>query len=313
MPEKQNPEFGRKIFFLNPSYKIKNHIISELREQEYEVYEIENFKFAKNILRHNPDSILFVDTDSQMVINAWIAFMKTFEDETILKTIKLGILSERIDQDYANLIFELCNIEAGITSLSGDLNKVLDIIKGILEMLGAKGRRNYVRYSCVNDKNVQMFWTHDNKMHQFKILDISSVTIAVRVPNTLSAPLHVSFTLDNAQIVLGTRVIPLRLVTYLIKDTPTGKIAILLYHQNTSTTLKTTIKEFISQSLQKQIISAINSEAKDSTDYIMLAKQLYLTRELEEKKGHKEKTDKEKSNDETEVQEESSGKEDTDE
>ncbi len=284
MPESHAPEFGRKIFFLNPSYKIKHHVITELREQEYEVYEIDNYKYSKNILRHNPESILFVNTDSTMVLTTWLAFLKTFADDDRLKTTKIGILSERIDQDKAQLFFDSLDIEAGITSLSGDLTKVLDVIKGILDMLGAKGRRNYVRYSCVNDKSVQMFWTYSDKMHQFKVLDLSSVTLAVRIPSTLPVQLHVSYILDNAQVVLGTRVISMRLITYLLKDSPHGKIAIFLYDRSTAPALKTAIKGFISQSLQKQLISAINNETEDSTDYLSLAKQDSLISEL---KGNK--------------------------
>ncbi|MBR1912961.1 MAG: hypothetical protein IJ828_11485 [Treponema sp.] len=311
MAENTNPEFGRKIFFLNPSYKIKHHVITELREQEYEVYEIENYKYAKNILRHNPESILFVNTDSTMVLTTWLSFLKTFADDDRLKTTKIGILSERIDQDKAQLFFDSLDIDAGITSLSGDLTKVLDVIKGILDMLGAKGRRNYVRYSCVNDKSVQMFWTYSDKMHQFKVLDLSSVTLAVRIPSTLPVQLHVSYILDNAQVVLGTRVISMRLITYLLKDSPHGKIAIFLYDRSTSATLKTTIKEFISQSLQKQLIMAINSEAEDSTDYIALAKQDLQILELEEKKKNSKSKDTSKT--ETEAKSDSEKKETTEE
>lgn len=292
MSESQNPEFGRKIFFLNPSYKIRNHIITELRENEYEVYEIESYKYAKNILRHNPDSILLLNTDSQLNLPAWVAFIRTFSEDKLLKNIKIGLLSERIEQENADLIFDAADIEAGITSISGDLTKVLEIIKSILDMHGAKGRRNYVRYSCVNDKTAQMFWSCNDKMHQFKILDISSATLAARIPSTLSAQLTEGFVLYDAQIVLGTRVISMNLETYLFKETPHGKIVIFLYDSKTTpANLKTMIKIFISQSLQKHIISAINNEAEDTADYITMAKQDSLSRALEEVKTHK-KTEK---------------------
>lgn len=295
MSDTQNSVFGRKVFFLNPSYKIKNHVIKELRELEYEVYEINNHKYAKNILKHNPDSILFVNTDSQMVLTTWLAFIKSIDENKILKTTKIGILSERISQDDANLIFDMFNIEAGITSLNGDLTKVLDVIKGILDMLDAKGRRKYVRCSCINDKNVQLFWTFNGKMHQFKILDLSSVTVAVRFPNTLNH-LATGQLINDAQVVIGTRVIALNLSVYIIKETPNGQVAILLYDEKTSPTLKTKIKEFIAQTLQTQLISCINGEPEDTTDYLFLAKQdqHMLELEIERKKAKKSLDEKHK-------------------
>ncbi len=307
MSESQNPEFGRKIFFLNPSYKIRNHIITELRESEYEVYEIENYKFAKNILRHNPNSILLVNTDSQMFLTTWITFIKSFEQDKLLKTTKVGILSERIEKENADMIFELLDIDAGITSLSGDLTKTVNVIKGILDMLGAKGRRKYVRYSCANDKSTQMFWTANEKMHQFKILDLSSVTLAVRIPSTFTAHLEEGFILYDAQVVLGKRVISLNLVTYLLKDTPNGQAVIFLYESNTSAAIKTAIKNFISESLHKQLVSAINNEAEDSTDYLAIAKQDFMTLELESRKDNK-KSEKTAAKDKAEDKEEAENK-----
>ena len=294
MPETQNPDFGRKVFFLNPSYKTRKYIVSELRIQEYEVYEIDNYKTAKNILRHNPHSILFINSDSQMVLGAWVAFIKSFSDDAILKTIKTGILSERIDEQNAKMIFDMVDIEAGITSLSGEIEKVLEVIKSLLDMHGAKGRRRYVRCSCTGDKAAQLFWTQ-NIMHQFKILDISSVTLAVRIPNTLNFTLKEGHELTNTQVVLGKRVLTHNLTVYIIKDTPAGHIAILTYDSGTALSFKALIREFIAQTLHNKIIASINNEPEDTVDYTMLAKQDNIMLEFNKTRENSSKASEKKS------------------
>ena len=84
--------YGRKISFLNPAYAIKKDIISSLRKKEYEVYIIESFRDAKNLLRKNPDSVLFINIDAQLSIGAWFNFLRSFDKEESLKTIQATVI-----------------------------------------------------------------------------------------------------------------------------------------------------------------------------------------------------------------------------
>ena len=61
-----NPVTGRKVYFLNPTYTLRDHIISALWDSEYEVYIIEDYQYVKNVLRKNPNSILYINIDVQL-------------------------------------------------------------------------------------------------------------------------------------------------------------------------------------------------------------------------------------------------------
>ena len=78
---------GRKIFFLNLSTDVKERIISVLREEEYEVYFLDNYRYAKNALREYPDSIFFlqIDDHSQNELDTiqWFNFLNSFIKEPL--------------------------------------------------------------------------------------------------------------------------------------------------------------------------------------------------------------------------------------
>ena len=47
---------GRKIFFVNPSSKISNHVLLDLRDNEYEAYCIDDFRHVKYALQNSARS-----------------------------------------------------------------------------------------------------------------------------------------------------------------------------------------------------------------------------------------------------------------
>ena len=284
MPEQmKNPEFGRKVFFLGPSYTTKMTIIDNLRSMEYEVYTIDNYRIAKNILRHNKDAILFLNTDNMFPIPVWVAFLQSFVIDPVLKTILIGILSERIKEADAQMIFSKLELCAGVTAIGGDLSKVTEVIKGVLDYNGAKGRRQYVRASCFNDPNCMAYWNFNGKMHRLKILDISSVTVAVKIPPTLRGILRPGIKLPNATLILGKKYLVLNLNSYIIKENPDGEVAIFLYDGDVAPAIKKEIQNYIFDSLQQQMMFSINNEPEDREDYIHYAEQdRTLNREVQQ-------------------------------
>ena len=40
----ENPPFGRKVFFLNPTFSVLRQVIKILRESEYEIYTIDDYQ-----------------------------------------------------------------------------------------------------------------------------------------------------------------------------------------------------------------------------------------------------------------------------
>lgn len=262
--------FGRKIFFLNPAYSVRNEVITELQNEEYEIYIIESYRDAKNLLRLNENAILFINVDAQLAMNSWYNFIRTFEKEDVLSSIYIGIISERIRPADRELFLTTAQIPAGITMLDTDMKFITESILGVLKEANAKGRRQYVRANLSHDKEASLFWNHGTKMHQLKLLDISSVGMSVKVPPALAQIVGKNFILRDVTLRLGSKQIVIEAVVFAVKEIPDGIMWVLLLLPNTSTKTRSIIRQYISETFQKIMMTVINNARPDDTAYDIL-------------------------------------------
>ena len=75
---RENPIYGRKIFFCNPSLFIEHFIVESLRKDDYEVYVLNDYSLAKPLLMLYPDSMCYFDIDSELSFSTWFNFLKSF-------------------------------------------------------------------------------------------------------------------------------------------------------------------------------------------------------------------------------------------
>lgn len=263
--------FGRKIFFLNPAYSVKKDVITRLQTQEYEVYTIESYREAKPLLRKNPDSVLFINTDAQLAIPAWFNFIRTFDREDVLSTIKIAVISERIKQSDINIFNKFAHLACEIIEFNEGIEGVTQQVEKVLLDLNAKGKRQYVRANLSYDKDASLFWNHGSKMHQLKLLDISSVGMAVRCPQILENQIIAkNFLLSDVTMRLGTKQVVIEAVIYGIKQTQEGTMWILLLLPSTAPSIKDEIRAYVSKTIEEKMFTSINGERKDDEDYALL-------------------------------------------
>ena len=271
---------GRKVFFLNPSYSM-NPGIAALRGQGYEVYAIDNYRDAKNILSRNPESICIITIDSQMAPACWGAFVSTFRANKMLENTIVGIFSERYRKDMILPFFDQIELKGGIM-VYDDENSMEDIFKTVVQMLeryGAKGRRQYVRASCTADRTAMLYWTESNNcMHQMKLLDISAAAVAVRLPATMAGKVQPRQVLHMITLVLGLRQYTTDVSILAIKQLPTSTVAIMTFNGPQSPKMAKGIQEYIFSSLQKQLLASINGMHPDQEDYRVMAEQQKLAK-----------------------------------
>lgn len=265
------PPLGRKVFFVNPSFKVQSKIVAALRENEYEVYVIRRWRDVKNYMTKNPNSICLISVDGQMSVQAWMAMCKNFSKDKILSTTICGFLTENALKSSARLAYS-GKLAAGYNSTAGDEEQILRVLKGILDVHGAKGRRQYVRCSCFRENAFVYLTVADAggnpSMFQMKIVDISTATVAVEVPNIFKGKFRQNLWIQNAVIVLNGRQVDTALQVFLIKQTPKGnEIAILSYYSAMPRESKTCIRHFVFDTLQKEMERSINGMPEDRTDY----------------------------------------------
>ena len=167
------PAFGRKVFFLNPSFSVRTHIITLLRVLEYEVYTISDYRRVKCYLRVHHDAVLFINTESQLHIPAWQNLIKSIKQDSVFNSTIIGVVNEHLSPTELKLLTEDPNITGGVFHLEGQFKAILPTIERKLNDLGAKGRRQYVRTICMNDTSARFLWIQDGKLFTAQIVDIS--------------------------------------------------------------------------------------------------------------------------------------------
>lgn len=278
----ENPAFGRKVFFLNPTYAIQKVVIGQLKEEEYEVYVLQDYRYVKNILRHYPDSICFINVDEQLSVEGWIRFINSFNKDEILKTIYLGVTTERLPKAERDQFLYKVKIPAGMISLNKQILEVAATIKSILELCGAKGRRQYIRAQCSKDNTSYVSWTKDRSTFQFKLQDISSVGAAIVIPEKYFDLFKQNDLLRDLVIVLGSKSVKSNAVVFAIKDNSEKKTktGVLFYTQGISHTSKDLIREYVFRTLDSSVFASAAGEPFDAFDY---------EKETEEEKEQKKK------------------------
>lgn len=262
-----NPIYGRKVFFLNPPYSIKKVVLGRLQEMEYEVYSIDDYRDAKNILRHYNDSICFINIDDQLTPDEWLNFISSCSTDDSLKSIFFGVMSEHPRKADKDMFMLKAAIPAGFISVSGKLDDITDTLKGILEINGAKGRRQYVRAQCVKDNSAMMYYTVDNKMYQLKLIDISSVGVAALLPPQFNNLVQPNSVLRNVTFSFSTKQIQLDAAVFAIKESDKFSTLVILFMKGTSGANRKTVRDYVFSMLEKKVLESIIGEEKDSTNY----------------------------------------------
>ncbi|MFP3959173.1 MAG: PilZ domain-containing protein [Spirochaetaceae bacterium] len=136
---------GRKVFFLYPPSVVQDELIWEVVRREYEVYLLREHRRARALLARYPDSILFVNIDTELEESEWESYIRGILESSRYSDVRIGILSYNNDEALARKYLMDVGVSAGFVKLSLGLKESTDIILRVLEANEARGRRKYVR------------------------------------------------------------------------------------------------------------------------------------------------------------------------
>ncbi len=169
----------KKVFFLYPHNMIQNEIIIEIIKNEYEAYILNDHIKTIKILKKYPNSILFINIDTNLKEAEWIKYIRSIMESPETKEIKIGILSfienNALEEKY---LMELL-VPCGFIKLNLGIEKCKNIILKALEANEAKGRRKHIRIECRNKSLASFNMNIDNKFFSGEIDYISSVGMAI--------------------------------------------------------------------------------------------------------------------------------------
>ena len=244
---------GKKIFFLYPSTVVQNMIITELIQQEYEVYETKDHAALRRVLKRYPDSIVFAHINEQMPEREWEAWIRGLVNDPETKNTMIGVISASADEALQQKYLNAIKVQCGFTVLKSDLNSSIKQICGKLIAANAKGRRKFLRTITGNETNATINLPMNGTYINGTIKDISTAGIScafgkdpVLKKNALFKDIQIklqSVLLRVEAIVLGSRA-----------DTDgTEATYILLFTPKVDPETKTKIRKYIHQNLQTKM------------------------------------------------------------
>ena len=260
---RENPKFGRKVFFLDPPLSLNKAIIEPLRDDEYEIYVIEDYKLTKAILLENKDAMIFINIDHSMTFKQWFNFIFSFKENEILKTIFVGIISEKATSSDQTLFLENLSLPCGFQIIGSSGSILRENFQRIFELNGAKGNRKYIRLDCENSKVVSACFMQDNKLFDLLIKNISSVGFACTFDARCAPYFKENAVFNNISFTFGRTTIICPSVLFRIM----GDTAVFLFTAAMPLAYKEAIRRFVQSVLVKTFEIKLRNFSMDFSKY----------------------------------------------
>ena len=268
-PRCENPIIGRKVFFVNPPLYVENYLHLELKQHEYEVYIITDYKYTKTALRQFPDALCFIFIDDELSYDEWFNFIQSFQKDEKLKTIFVGLMSAIIPKPQQERFMMHLSLPGGfimLTEFKG--SALIEKIVGILELNGAKGRRKYLRLDCDATNLLNGYFATNTQLLQVSILNISSVGFTCCYPRSYGDALVKNMLVPSFSITLGRRSIVTPSVVFDVKIVDENRLfAIMLFTKQVTEDDRKVIKNYIFEQLEERFEKLIYANQPDVEDY----------------------------------------------
>lgn len=267
MNQNENPVFGRKVFFIEPQGTLISFVIPKLIEQEYEVYTVNALNHAKNYLRGNPDSIVFVCINANLTVSGWLNFIKSFEEDEVLSTMLVGVIVHRQQKSERELLMINAELPAGYLELQASPEAMTQMISNVLELNGAKGRRKYVRADCAGDRAIYVAYNENGQQNLYGVDNISSVGLAFRCDESHVAKFPENSVMRNCTLVLHGEKVPFEAAVIMTKLDGKKPIVVVLFMKGSVVPYKQVLQRFIAERIQYCMDLQFETIALDDTDY----------------------------------------------
>lgn len=241
---------GRKVFLLNPPSVVGEELIHAILAAEYELYVINDPKRAMRVFRRFPDSIVFVNIDSEMSEPEWEQYVRRLLDGQTFTDLRVGILSYNSDPELVEKYLMQIGVQCGFVRLKLGAQESTKIMLQMLEANEARGRRRYVRARTAEDPKVGFNVEVGGHRYEGRILDISSVGMAVR----FSEVAHFEPKSSLPGIQLRLRAALVRVDGVLIGQREDDRsVSVIIFRQAADSKARRQIREYIHRSLQEYI------------------------------------------------------------
>jgi hypothetical protein len=189
---------GRKVFFLYPHSVLNEDLLVEILSQEYEVYSLRDHEAAAQIAAKFAGSIFFVNKDETLRESRWESWIRRLMSQKATATARVGIMTYNPDPEVARKYLMEVGIPCGYIQLKLGTAEGKAIILKTLAANEARGRRQFVRARCTDQRKASFNVTVRGAHLTGQILDISVAGMSIRFDMTV--PLRPHEVLDDIQL-----------------------------------------------------------------------------------------------------------------
>ena len=242
---------GKKIFFLYPTAVVQNRIISELIQQEYEVYIIKDKDAIKRVLKKYTDSVLFIDINEHMTEKEWETWISGIMNAPETSGVSVGVVTSNDDELVKRKYLQTAKVPCGYTVLQSDMDNAIAHIFEVLHSLNAKGRRKFIRATTTGEQNATVNLSLDGTFVNGHIKDISVVGVSCTLehdPDIVKNAL-----LKDIQVKLQGGLFKVEGIVFGSRMDGKEKVYIILFTQRIDPNIRTRIRKYIQHNLQNKM------------------------------------------------------------
>ncbi|MCL2265289.1 MAG: PilZ domain-containing protein [Treponema sp.] len=245
---------GKKIFFLYPTGSIQNQVISELGQQEYEVYAAKDHMRLLRALQKYEDAIVYINLDDKIPEPEWEKFIVTIQNTR--PKVGIGIFTANNDEEVKNKYLDKLKITCGYFGLKHDMHKAPEKIIEYLEKMEAKGRRKYLRAALDREANTTINMPLNGEFINGVLRDISVVGFSCvfeRDPNLAKNSLH-----KGIQIRLQSTLLNVDGVVFGSREEQGERIYVMIFTQRVESETRAKIRKYLMTNMQIKMDAEIN-------------------------------------------------------
>jgi hypothetical protein len=243
-------DLGRKVFFLYPHSVIRDRLVEQIINSEYEVYLIKDHVRLLKLLERFDDVIVFVNIDDALSEPEWETYIRGIKENEKTSGVRVGIVTYYKNTELAQKYLMDLLVPCGFVVLKVGIETSTSIILKTLEANEARGRRRYVRADCTGSRNATFNARIDGKLHNGNIIDISSAGMACSFEERLD--LKVGTLLEDIQLRLKGLICRVsgRLAGVSKEDSPRN---VVMFDNDMGSEMRQKIRQFVHATLQDEL------------------------------------------------------------
>ena len=240
--------YGKKIFFLHPSAVVQNHVISELAQEEFEVYLVKDAEKLKQVLRKYPDSIVFACISEGMKEDAWEKWIREIMGDSATSNVSIGVVALAENASDREKYTEQIRVRCGYIVIKGDIVHFIKQLGVILNSADAKGRRKYIRLPTERDTHTTVNFPIHGGFVNGRVKDISVVGFSCSFDEDPELQKNALF--NDIQIRLHSHLINAEAIAFGSRTDELEKTYVMLFTKRVDSNSRSKIRSFIHSVLQ---------------------------------------------------------------